>query len=440
MNFFDLHDDRHHDPQTFEEWLDCLIDEPERASEVPWESAPTEGFEAELLVGKWLELIAAHPQFAQRFDWRQARHCTDSKLWAKLLSGHIEYEKYCPWERFSPMEWWMFFKYLPRYFEKCSFPEKVPARAWAYLLCHRPELADRFDRWQEFTPAVWAGLLHFQPELSSRCPCLQEVRALDYDDLYLEDDALHFPGETSFDGSDFLADCDYDIAHLEEVSREAEAAAEQFEKRLNQLDELEQSPRKDAEDVPPTPVEETAALPTPQPTAWVPGVVNQETMRVPEGYPNAREILTKHYPSIKDALQIKGGWGYSQEDAVVVFDDQQDPSSSMFSFDGIDIENIFIDCRLHEEAEHAHETKYDGLRWKKVGQSLHCDDEFSYDCITVEVEMFTPGDWDFLQADWEAHDGYKDDSAGAAQHQRLREARAIRFTSVFWFNISNFFF
>ena len=112
----------------------------------------------------------------------------------------------------------------------------------------------------------------------------------------------------------------------------------------------------------------------------------------------------------------------------------------MFSFDGIDIENIFIDCRLHEEAEHAHETKYDGLRWKKVGQSLHCDDEFSYDCITVEVEMFTPGDWDFLQADWEAHDGYKDDSAGAAQHQRLREARAIRFTSVFWFNISNFFF
>ena len=65
------------------------------------------------------------------------------------------------------------------------------------------------------------------------------------------------------------------------------------------------------------------------------------------------------------------------------------------------------------------------------------DDGNFYDCETVEISMFTPEDWDYLKRDWESHNGYTDDLAGKAEHDRMREERIIRFTEVFWFNVNN---
>ena len=94
-------------------------------------------------------------------------------------------------------------------------------------------------------------------------------------------------------------------------------------------------------------------------------IVNQETQRIPDGYPPPRDILRQHYPRIKDQLCIKGGWGYSQKDAVIVFehDDEINPDKS---FDGISLEKVFINYRLREEAEYAHDAKYVGVEWDRT--------------------------------------------------------------------------
>ena len=166
-------------------------------------------------------------------------------------------------------------------------------------------------------------------------------------------------------------------------------------------------------------------------------LVNQDTLGIPPGYPEPRDILRKHFPIIKDELCIRGGWGYGREDAVIVysFDEEINPNQH---FDGISLENVCIHYRILEEAEFAHEAKYTGINWKLTEQKLlHGDDGIPYDLETVEVTMFTPEDWDFLKNDWESHDGYKDDEEGKLNHEALREERIIRFTEVFWFNVMN---
>ncbi|MBQ4480392.1 MAG: hypothetical protein II943_07115 [Victivallales bacterium] len=136
--------------------------------------------------------------------WEQLAEFTDGEEWRKLIVVRPEAADHCPWEKLDVCEWWPFFKYLPQYFEKCACPAEVPARAWAYLLCTRPELATQFDRWNDLTPAEWHSLLQRQPTLAEHCPCLEQAHAITSDDF---SDGLTFP--TGDSTTDFLADTDY---------------------------------------------------------------------------------------------------------------------------------------------------------------------------------------------------------------------------------------
>ena len=62
-----------------------------------------------------------------------------------------------------------------------------------------------------------------------------------------------------------------------------------------------------------------------------------------------------------------------------------------------------------------------------------------YDYILVDVTAFREQDWEELKADWEAHDGYKNDPEGRIQHEAWHNSKQIRFQEDFWFNIDNFF-
>ena len=138
-------------------------------------------------------------------DWETLSGFTDGDEWRKLIASRPEAAMHCPWQEFQPYDWWPFFKYLPENFEKCPCPQEVPPRAWAYLLCRRPELAGQFDRWGKLSAKEWCSLLTFQPALACHCPCVQEAKALTPSEF--DDGFLTFP--TGDETTDFLADTDY---------------------------------------------------------------------------------------------------------------------------------------------------------------------------------------------------------------------------------------
>lgn len=48
-------------------------------------------------------------------------------------------------------------------------------------------------------------------------------------------------------------------------------------------------------------------------------------------------------------------------------------------------------------------------------------------------------EWNELKADWEAHDGYKDDPTGRKANLERKEAVKITYRTEFWFNIKDFY-
>jgi len=162
---------------TFGNWLELLIKQPQLEDEVPWDMETFDKDKDEF-IGAWLKLIAVHPHFAWRLDWTRAVNCLDGEVWKDLLRANRKYEKYCPWATLPAIEWWPLFKYCPQYFEKCRCASEVPARAWGYLLCQRPELSERFHGWSQLTDSEWAFILKRQPRLANKCPCLDKVEKL----------------------------------------------------------------------------------------------------------------------------------------------------------------------------------------------------------------------------------------------------------------------
>lgn len=163
--------------------------------------------------------------------------------------------------------------------------------------------------------------------------------------------------------------------------------------------------------------------------------------RLPADYPSPREILREHFPNTANELLIKGGWGYEMKDATIVleFDPEINPDQR---FDGISIENVFIQKRIWEELTFARPEgeRFCGIRERKSGQSLHMDSAGTpYDRILVEVSAFREQDWEELKADWESHNGYQNDPEGKARHLSLRAEKEIHFQEEFWFNIENFY-
>ncbi|MBQ7178126.1 MAG: hypothetical protein IJS08_11990 [Victivallales bacterium] len=160
-------------------------------------------------------------------------------------------------------------------------------------------------------------------------------------------------------------------------------------------------------------------------------------LRLPEGYPSFRDAYCARFPVRENPIPpFKGGWGYSMEDAMLI--DNDDPGNLMASISCVDDEKYFITFRLDEEAEYAHKTKFAGATWtKKNHQLVYGNDGKMYDHETVNAQIFTLEDWEFLKQDWESHDGYKNDKEGAERHNQMREERAIRFTEEFWFDVTN---
>ena len=162
--------------------------------------------------------------------------------------------------------------------------------------------------------------------------------------------------------------------------------------------------------------------------------------RLPVDYPTPREILRKHFPRTADQCCFKGGWGYDAGDAVEVF--ESDPEINPDEkFDGVSLEYAFIDKRIREELifSRPEGERFEQISHQVLGQELHELSGVPHDFIEVEVTAYPEKEWNERKADWEAHDGYKNDPKGRKENLKRKEACKITYRTEFWFNIKKFF-
>lgn len=161
--------------------------------------------------------------------------------------------------------------------------------------------------------------------------------------------------------------------------------------------------------------------------------------RLPADYPPPREILRQHFPRTANQCCFKGGWGYDAGDAVEVLESNPEINPDE-KFDGVSLEYAFIDKRIREELifSRPEGERFAGLDHKVLGQELHELDGVPHDFIEVEVTAYPEKEWNELKADWEAHDGYKDNPEGRKANLKRKEACKITYRTEFWFNIADF--
>ncbi|HEY9277664.1 MAG TPA: hypothetical protein VIO87_05620 [Methylotenera sp.] len=127
-----------------------------------------------------------------------------------------------------------------------------------------------------------------------------------------------------------------------------------------------------------------------------------------------RAIISQDFKSVGE-LPIKGGWGYSIDDAVII-DKNYPLMLQKDEMDFLDIEQTFVEKRIYEELIifRDRDDSYSGIKWKLLKQELKKYNDRSYDILTFEVKALLNKDWEMLKNEWEA--GYQSPSFNKELH------------------------
>lgn len=151
-----------------------------------------------------------------------------------------------------------------------------------------------------------------------------------------------------------------------------------------------------------------------------------------------REILDQHFPSIKGKLPIKGGWGYSMQDACVI-DKNDEIVNPSLPFDGVGYEYAFIEKRNYEELIifRPEGEQFSGIQYHLIKQELIGNEDKYYDHLSIEVTAFHDNDWHELKKEYEAQIENFDFDHEA--HEQKRQEKIVKFEREFWFDITSFY-
>jgi hypothetical protein len=157
------------------------------------------------------------------------------------------------------------------------------------------------------------------------------------------------------------------------------------------------------------------------------------------------QLITKESPrqiifeDFKIDLPIKGGWGYDFETACII--DKSDPTvSQIMSFNGVDIEYIFVEKRIYEEMIifRGDDEKYAGIRWDLEKQELFFNQEKPYDKLIFNIVGFTDQVWDELTTRFE--EIQKNGKVELmADLDAYRQSKVLRLIREFYFDITSFY-
>ncbi len=151
-----------------------------------------------------------------------------------------------------------------------------------------------------------------------------------------------------------------------------------------------------------------------------------------------REILFEDFKSIGKELPIKGGWGYSKEDAIVI--DKNDPAAVQWQpFNGVALEYFIAEKRIFEEII-IFRSKGDQFRNVKITLNkqsfIACNDGKSYDYLIFDVTAFHDKDWESIDREIQE----KINTCGFDFVKFIESKNDLRYhyTPEFWFEISSF--
>lgn len=154
---------------------------------------------------------------------------------------------------------------------------------------------------------------------------------------------------------------------------------------------------------------------------------------------DAHQVLTTIFKGTYPELPIRGGWGYSQKDAVII--DRNHPAAER-PFHGVGVEYLFAQLRMYLELI---TVKPDGqthaqCKYQVRKQSLVRGKEGKvFDVLHCDITALPEADFRALKAEWEGPGGisslYFDEDA----HNRKRDAAMVHYQRDYWFEISSFY-
>lgn len=170
---------------------------------------------------------------------------------------------------------------------------------------------------------------------------------------------------------------------------------------------------------------------------------------LPEDYPAPCGILREHFPDFAAVSRFRGGWGYGADDAVSIIMPEAAPepgkdAAEEFSFEerlkGISLQNAFIVMRTREELffSRPEGERFVNQACRKRGQAFCLVKGVPHDLIRIDVTAYPETAWAGIEADWEAHDGFRDDPEEREKILKRLEPRKITYQTGCFFNISNF--
>jgi hypothetical protein len=138
-------------------------------------------------------------------------------------------------------------------------------------------------------------------------------------------------------------------------------------------------------------------------------------------------------------LPIKGGWGYSLEDACII--DKNDSSvSQAIPFNGVSIEYVFVEKRLYEEMVvfRTGDERFGGIRWELDEQRINQYDGKPYDRLIFNVTAYHESIWDQLTSRFDAiKKGESNETLDELEIYRLSKIQS--FKREYFFDIASFF-
>lgn len=152
-----------------------------------------------------------------------------------------------------------------------------------------------------------------------------------------------------------------------------------------------------------------------------------------------REVLFNDFKSIGKELPIKGGWGYTKEEAILI--DKADPIVSEWQpFNFVAIEYLIAEKRIFEEMIifRAKGDKFRNIKIDLDKQSLLTSVEGnSYDMLIFNVSAFHDKDFDLIEQ--ELFEEMKTKEMNFDVFFESKNHLRYNYKSEFWFDITSSF-
>jgi hypothetical protein len=152
---------------------------------------------------------------------------------------------------------------------------------------------------------------------------------------------------------------------------------------------------------------------------------------------NFRQILIEDFKSLNGYVPIKGGWGYTMDDAIII-DKNDEIVDKEMPFDGVGLEYVIVGKRIYEELIIFREKgkKYEHISWDLVSQKLLKEDGRTFDLLRFKVVCFKEGSMNLLNEDLvkTLHDDYT-----IEQHNLYKDSLEYYYYTDYYFDITSFY-